>query len=384
MTLRAPFAPARAASEERAGAILTVDLKALVENWRILKARARAGCDVGAVVKADAYGLGLEPVARALAGAGCATFYVAHLDGAIALRQILGPGPRIASLNGPNKGTERDYAAFRIIPVLSTPEHVKTWRGFAEREDVLLESVVQVDTGMKRLGLTEGEFASLMDDAAGFAGLHPQMLMSHLACADEPAEPMNRAQLSTFVALLARFRTRFPDARGSLANSAGLLLGPDFHFDYARPGIALYGSNPTSGVPNPMLPVAYLKARIVQVARVDTPGTVGYGAAAKVAEGTKLATVSMGYADGYLRSLSGRGDGMLDGLKVPVVGRISMDLITFDVSNVSDSAARPGNFIDILNATLTVDDVAKRAGTIGYEILTSLGQRFHRRYLPAT
>lgn len=383
MNLRAPFAPARAASEDRAGAILTVDLKALVENWRILKARARPGCDVGAVVKADAYGLGLEPVARALAAAGCATFYVAHLDGAITLRQILGPGPRIASLNGPNKGTERDYAAFRIMPVLSTPEHVAGWRTYANKEDVLLESIVQIDSGMKRLGLTEREFAGLMDDSDGFVGLHPQMLLSHLACADDTAHPMNRAQLNAFIAALARFRTRFPETRGSIANSAGILLGPDWHFDYARPGIALYGSNPTNRAPNPMLPVAYLKARIIQVARVDTPGTVGYGAAAKVAEGTKLATVSMGYADGYLRSLSDRGHGILDGLKVPVVGRISMDLITFDVSNVSDSAARPGNFIDILNATLTVDELAAKAGTIGYEILTDLGQRFHRRYLPA-
>jgi alanine racemase len=383
MTLRPPFASARVVSEDRAGAVLTVDLKALVENWRILKKRARPGCDVGAVVKANAYGLGLEPVARALAGAGCATFYVAHLDGAIALRQIVGPNPRIACLNGPNRGAERDHAAYRIMPVLSTPEHVAAWRGYATKEDVLLESIVQVDTGMNRLGLSDTEFSSLINDPDGFFGLHPQMLLSHLACADEPGHDMNRRQLATFRDRLAQFRARFPDTRGSLANSAGMLLGEPWQFDYARPGIALYGGNPMIAGANSLLPVAYLRARIIQVRRVDTPGSVGYGAAARVAEGAKLATVSMGYADGFLRSLGQKGYGVLDGLKVPVVGRVSMDLITFDVSNVPESAARPGGFIEILGAGQTVDQLAAAAGTSSYEILTSLGDRFHRRYLPA-
>ncbi|MCB2107741.1 MAG: alanine racemase [Rhodobacteraceae bacterium] len=386
ITPAAPAAiPWRSAPEDRAGAVLTVDLKALVENWRILRARAKPGCDVGAVVKADGYGLGAEQVGRALAGAGCQTFYVAHLDGAAALRRAVGPGPRIACLNGPNRGTERDFVAHRIMPVLSTPEHVKAWCAFALTEEVLLESIVQIDTGMNRLGLSPNEFAALMDDADGFLGLHPQMLMSHLACADTPDHPMNREQLTRFIPALSRFRARFPDAKGSLANSGGMLLGHEWQFDYGRPGIALYGSHPQPGHSrNPMLPVAYLKARIIQVRRVDTPGHVGYGAAAKVGEGAKLATVSMGYADGFLRTLSNVGTGYLDGIPVPVTGRVSMDLITFDVSNVPDSAAQPGGFIDILGANLTVDDVAAKAGTIGYEILTALGRRFHRRYLPAS
>jgi alanine racemase len=369
--------------EDRAGAVLTVDLAALTENWRILKKRARPGCDMGAVVKADAYGLGLEPVARALLQAGCQTFYVAHLDGAVSLRQIVGPGPRIACLNGPNKQTERDHAALRIMPVLSTPEHVKAWRNFALKEEILQESIVQVDTGMNRLGLSEREFTELMNDPDGFLGLHPQMLMSHLACADEPAHPMNKAQLERFRTMLGAFRTRFPDAKASLANSSGVFLGHDWHFDYARPGAALYGVNPTPHQPNPMLPVVNLKARIIQVRRVDTPGHVGYGAAAPAREGAKLATVSMGYADGYLRSLGSSGYGLLDGQKVSVLGRVSMDLTTFDVSNVAESAAQPGGFIDLISHAVTVDDVARQAGTIGYEILTSLGNRFHRRYLPA-
>ena len=377
--------PGRSVSrpEDRAGAILTVDLAALVENWRILKKRAQPGCDMGAVVKADAYGLGLGQVATALKLAGCNTFYVAHLDGAISLRQIIGPDPRIACLNGPNKGTERDHIAFRIMPVLSTPEHIKAWCAFALKEEVLHESIVQVDTGMNRLGLSEREFNGLIAEPDGFLGLHPQMLMSHLACADEAQHPMNRAQLVLFRTMLGAFRTRFPDAKASLANSGGVVLGHDWHFDYARPGVALYGVNPMHSGGQPMLPVVNLKARIIQVRRVDTPGRVGYGADASVREGAKIATVSMGYADGYLRALGSSGVGVLDGIKVPVLGRVSMDLTTYDVSNVPDSATLPGGFIDIISHVVTVNDMAKAAGTIGYEILTSLGNRFHRRYLPA-
>jgi alanine racemase len=237
---------------------------------------------------------------------------------------------------------------------------------------------------MNRLGLGEREFSELMADPDGFLGLHPQMFMSHLACADEPAHPMNKTQLERFRTMLGAFRTRFPDAKASLANSSGVFLGPDWHFDYARPGAALYGVNPVPHQPNSMLPVVNLKARIIQVRRVDTPGHVGYGAAASAREGAKLATVSMGYADGYLRSLGSSGYGLLDGQKVPVLGRVSMDLTTFDVSNVPESAAQPGGFIDLISHAVTVDDVARQAGTIGYEILTSLGNRFHRRYLPAT
>lgn len=369
--------------EDRAGAILTVDLAALTENWRLLNKRAKPGCDMGAVVKSDAYGLGLDPVATALKAAGCNTFYVAHLDGAIALRHIIGPGPRIACLNGPNKGTERDHVAHRIMPVLSTPEHVKAWCAYALKEEVLQESIVQVDTGMNRLGLSATEFAGLMAEPDGFLGLHPQFLMSHLACADTPAHPLNKRQLERFREMLATFRTRFPDAKGSLANSSGIFLGPDWQCDYVRPGVALYGVNPTPAAPNPMLPVVNLKARIIQVRRVDSHGTVGYGAAASAPEGAKIATVSMGYADGYLRSLGAAGVGVLDGIKVPVLGRVSMDLTTFDVSNVPESAAHPGAFIDVISHVVTVDDVARAGGTIGYEILTSLGTRFHRRYITA-
>jgi alanine racemase len=370
--------------EQRAGAHLTIDLAALVENWRNLKKRAAPGCDMGAVVKADAYGLGMMEVARALKDAGCQTFYVAHLDEAFALRGAIGPHLRIVCMHGPLPRTERDFVQHRIIPVLSTPQQIKAWCAFATSADVLMESFVQVDTGMNRLGLTAREFSALLDDPNGFLGLHPVALMSHLACADTPSHPMNRLQQERFASALSQFRVRFGDAKGSLANSAGVLLGPVWHYDFARPGIALYGSRTTVEGPGwPAVPVVRLSAKVLQVTRVDAAAPVGYGATIQAPDGAKMATASIGYADGLLRSASPGGHGVLDGIRVPILGRISMDLCTFDVSQVPDSSAIPGAEVELVGLTHTIDDLAREAGTVGYEILTSLGTRFHRRYLPA-
>ena len=380
-------APISSRLEDRSGALLTVDLAALVENWRQLKARVGAPCDMGAVVKADAYGLGLEPVAKALKAAGCATYYVAHLDEGMALRAIFGPGgsatPRIVVMHGPNPGTERDFAAHGLIPVLSTPGQIKAWRSFAVANDVLMDSLVQVDTGMNRLGLTAAEFAAHMTDPDGFVGLTPLALMSHLACAETPEHALNRQQQERFASALSTFRLKFADAKGSLVNSSGVFLGKAFHYDFARPGAALYGVNPTPGAPNPMIPVVRLQAKILQVRRVDAASPVGYGATFHAPDGSKLATISMGYADGLLRSWGSSGHAFMDDLRVPVAGRISMDLTTLDVSNVPDSALVPGAMVEIIGSRQTVDGLAKESGTIGYEILTALGQRYHRRYLPA-
>jgi alanine racemase len=382
----APSVPSRPEDrpQDRAGAVLTVDLAALAENWRILKRRVSPSCDMGAVVKADAYGLGLEPVARTLKAAGCATFYVAHLDEGMALRSILGHVPtRIIVMHGANPGTEREFAAHHLIPVLNTPGQVKAWRGFAGASDVLMETVVQVDTGMNRLGLSAAEFAALMADPDGFAGLTPLALMSHLACAETPQHPLNLQQRERFASMLATFRLKFGDAKGSLTNSSGIFLGQAFHADFARPGAALYGVNPTPDAPNPMIPVVRLQAKILQVRRVDAASPVGYGATFQAPDGAKLATVSMGYADGLLRSWGSSGHAFVEDLRVAVAGRVSMDLTTFDVSNVPDSALGPGAAVDIIGTRQTVDDLARESGTIGYEILTALGRRYHRRYLPA-
>jgi len=370
-------------SPERAGAVLTIDLAALCNNWRTVNKKLRHGCDCGAVVKANAYGLGAEPVAQALVGAGCETFYVAHLDEGIALRQHLGLSPRVIVMHGVRPGLEKELFADSLIPVLSTPEQIHSWRTFAQDADVLQETIVQVDTGMNRLGLSHQEFADHMSDPHGFQGLKPLALMSHLACAAKPSHPLNQTQLERFGRALSAFRKRFPDAKGTLTNSSGIFLGDAWHYDMARPGAALYGIAPQTEGPNPMLPVVRLLAPILQVRRVDSSETVGYGATFRATDGAKLATVSIGYADGFHRSLSNAGTARLDDIPVPVVGVVSMDLLTFDISNVPESNAVPGAMIEILSGSHTVDDLAKESGTIGYEILTSLGQRYARRYLPS-
>lgn len=369
--------------EDRAGAFLTVDLAAIVANWRALKRKVAPTCNMGAVVKADAYGLGLEPVARALLAEGCDTFYVAHLDEGLALRQILGANPRIIVMHGPNRDTERDFAAFRLVPVLSTPGQIAAWRGFAAANDVLMESLVQVDTGMNRLGLKAHEFETLMQDREGFVGLHPLALMSHLSCAEIPEHALNSLQQARFASALGAFRTKFPDAKGCLANSSGVFLGPGFHYELARPGVALYGVNPTPEAANPMVSVVRLMGKILQVHRVDQAAPVGYGATYHARDGAKLATVSIGYADGLLRALSNRGYGYIDDIRVPIAGNISMDMTVFDVSDVPESSLGPDATIELMGSRQTADDLARDAGTIAYEILTSLGQRYHRRYLNA-
>ena len=296
---------------------------------------------------------------------------------------MVGTAARVIVMHGPNPGTERDFAVHGLIPVLNSPKQIAAWRTFAQANDVLMESIVQVDTGMNRLGLTAHEFAEQMGNPDGFVGVYPLALMSHLACADVPEHPMNGQQRERFASMLATFRGKFADAKGTLVNSSGTFLPAPFHFDFARPGAALYGVNPNLARPNPMIPVVRLQAKILQVHRVDAASPVGYGATYRVPDGAKLATISVGYADGLLRSWGNMGHAFVDDIRVPAAGRVSMDLATFDVSHVPDSALGPGAVVDIIGHRQTVDALAKEAGTIGYEVLTALGSRIHRRYLPA-
>jgi alanine racemase len=363
----------------RAGAFLTIDLKAVQANYRRLN-QELGGVACAAVVKANAYGLGLERVAPALAAAGAGSFFVALPDEGIALRQILAesaPEAEIFLLNGPMRGAEADYLANGLIPVLNSLDDLDRWRALASVQGRPLAAVLHVDTGMSRLGLTEHELDVLAADHGRLEGLELRCVMSHLACAEEASNPMNARQLKAFRAALARL----PRSAASLANSSGIFLGPDYHFDLGRPGAALYGINPTPSRPNPMSQVVRLQGKILQLRVIDAPQCVGYGATHRVSGPTRLATVAVGYADGYLRSLSNRGCGHISGVQVPVVGRVSMDLVTFDLSSVPAEVARPGATIDLLDPDLGVDELGVRAGTIGYEILTALGRRYHRSYL---
>lgn len=363
----------------RAAGVLTVDLSALAENYRRLKA-AFLEKDVAAVVKADGYGLGAERVAPVLVEAGARSLFVAQLDEALALRPLLDrchPAIALYVLNGLTPGCEADYADNNILPVLNSLGEIDAWTAFCRRRGQVLPAAIHLDSGMCRLGLPPDEVEVLRGAPDRLGGLVPSCILSHLACADEPGHPKNAEQLADLKAAL----TVLPRAPVSFCNSSGIFLGRDYHFDLGRPGVALYGVNPTPAAPNPMQPVVQLRAKILQVRQIDAPQTVGYGATHRATGPARIATVAAGYADGYLRSITNRGHAWVAGHRVPVVGRVSMDLLALDVTGVAPDAVRPGLWAELLNAEQDVDALAREAGTIGYEILTSLGARYHRVFL---
>lgn len=359
-----------------AGAELVIDLDALVANWRQIAELVRPAACAG-VVKADGYGLGAVAVARALAGAGCETFFVAHPQEGIVLREAL-PAAVIYVLHGALPGAEDALATHRLVPALSSLPQIAAWQALTEHRGPLA-AVLHVDTGMNRLGLGADDVDALTAEPERLAGIDVRLVMSHLACAEETDHPLNRQQRERFEAA----RRRLPAAPASLANSSGVFLGPAYHYDLVRPGIALYGGNPLLNRPNPIRQVVRLQGRILQVRRVDSSMTVGYGATHRVARPGRIATVSVGYADGYLRALSNKGVGVIGDQRVPVVGRVSMDLITLDVTAVAADRVAPGTLVELIGPAMPLEEVAGRAGTNEYEILTRLGGRFHRRYVGA-
>jgi len=364
-----------------AGGALRIDLGALAANWRLL-ADTAAPAECAAVVKANAYGIGVAQAAPALAAAGCTTFFVATLDEAIELRGILGSEATIMMFNGVLPGTAKDTHAHGIIPVLNDLGQLQEWHDLAAGAETPLAAALHTDTGMNRLGLTPGEVAELSNAPERMAGLDLKLVMSHLACGEDRDNPMNNAQLLEFL----RQKAALLPVPASLAASSGIFLGAGFQFEIVRPGIALYGGNPTPRAPNPMAEVVQIKGKIVQVRDVDSPQTVGYGAAFPVTKPSIIATVAVGYADGILRALGDKQDGTawgsVGGVSVPVVGRVSMDLLTVDVTAAPTQSVHPGAWIDLVGGNaMTVDDAARAAGTIPYEILTSLGGRYDRQYV---
>lgn len=356
--------------------ILTVDLDALARNYRALRERL-AGVAAGAVVKADAYGLGAEQVAPVLYDTGCRDFFVAHLGEALALRPALDDDARLYVLNGLLPGAENLCADAGIVPVLNAPEQVANWAATARARGRELPAVLQFDTGMSRLGLSGGEAQALAADPARLAGVRVVYLMSHLACADEPDNPQNADQL----AAMRRFAALFPGVPPCFANSGGIFLGADYHGALARPGIALYGGAPAAGDVNPMEPVVRLDVRVIQTRTVPAGARVGYGGAHVTAGETRLATIAAGYADGLSRHLGGRGAVYVDGVRLPITGRVSMDSITVDISALPPGTLTTGSLVEVIGPHQTLEDVAEAAGTIAYEILTALGWRYHRDYV---
>jgi len=356
-----------------AQAVLTIDLDALAGNYRRLR-REAPGSEVAGVVKADGYGLGALEVAGALEQAGCRRFFVAHLEEGRALGARL-PDATIFVLNGlPGDGEEALRA--RLIPVLNHPGELARYAALARRLGQRLPAALQIDTGMCRLGFAPAELELL--DRSQLEPLELVLVMSHLAVAEEPDNPLNQLQRERFEAL----RRLLPPAPASLANSSGIFLGQACHFDLCRPGVALYGVNPTPGRANPMAPVVTLEAPVLQVHEVRAPGSVGYGATWRTAAGARIATVPVGYADGYLRAASGAASARIGGWSVPLAGRVSMDLLSLDVSALPPEAVRPGIMVTLIGGPDGVDELAATAGTIGYEVLTRLGSRFARRYIP--
>jgi alanine racemase len=346
---------------------LTIDLVAIVENYRRLIAEVKPA-EVSAVVKADGYGLGAKQVALALAAAGCKTFFVAHVEEGAALRPTI-PNETIFVLHGYDAAHRALFAEHKLAPVISSKPQLVDWLKSGLRNDHALH----LDTGMSRLGLSETDLA-LVEGAAA-----PSLVMSHLASADDPEHAKNEEQLTRFRALTKRFsNTRF-----SLAASGGCFLGAPFAFDLVRPGIALYGGNPGKSSENPMRGTVRLTAPLLQVRSIDRGDTVGYGATYSASGPRRLGIAAIGYADGLMRSLSNRGHGVIAGVKCPIVGRVSMDLVTLDVTQVPERETAPGTAVEFIGPDQTVDELARAAGTLPYEIYTRLGPRIERHYTGA-
>jgi alanine racemase len=352
---------------------LTIDLDAVALNWRSLA--AKHGGATAAVVKADAYGLGAAAVAPRLLAEGARHFFVAQVAEGVSLRPLLA-GVMIGILNGFSARDAGAYLEHDLTPVLGSLPELQAWQGVAAGRGETLPALVHVDTGMNRLGLDATELDTLAADPARLAGLDVLFIMTHLANAEMAEDPSNRQQLQKFIEACARL----PAAPRSLANSSGIFLGADFRSDLARPGAALYGINPTPGRPNPMRPTCRLTAQVLQIRDIAAGDKVGYNGVWTAQRPSRIATVALGYADGYHRSATNRAQAGFDGARIPLIGRVSMDLTTFDATDHISLCA--GDQLELIGPAVPPDEVATWAGTNGYEVLTSLGHRATRTYGP--
>jgi alanine racemase len=359
------------------GGRLTIDLSALAANYRYLSDQV-APAEAAVTIKADAYGLGMAECAPVFWAAGARLFFVALASEGVALRAML-PKADIYVLHGATAANAAILRDQNIIPVLGSPEMISLWRDVGNGAPCALH----VDTGMNRLGLTLDETRALAAD--GLHGLNAVLLMTHFACADEPGNPKNTSQIESFKAAKALF----PQLKTSLQNSAGAFLGSRAHSDVARLGIALYGGEAVNNLANPIQPVVTAEAQVMMVRHAKAGETVSYGATQTLIRDTRIAVCSVGYADGYHRAISGTGvalrqtgqragHGFIAGHKVPILGRITMDQTMFDVTDVAEGLIKVGDYIELFGPNIPLDDAARAAGTIGYELLTSLGRRYHR------
>jgi alanine racemase len=376
-TLQPTSAPALPASAVTGG-VLTIDLAAVEANWKRLAAMTLP-VECAAVVKGEGYGCGLEPVTTRLYKAGCRTFFIADIAEGRRVRAIAAD-TTIYVLDGVMPSTGPALAESNLRPVINSPTELAEWDAFVATTGWQGGAALHIDTGMNRLGLTVDEGVAIAARAKsathGFA-----LLMSHFACADSPDHPMNDKQ----VRLFRELRILYRGIPSSLANSSGIFLGGTIYCDLVRPGVALYGANPTPGRPNPMQPVVSLKGRIIQVRNIPRGDTIGYGATFQAARDSRIATVAIGYGDGFMRSASASknkaaGQVAIAGRLCPIVGRVSMDVLMADVTDLAEGTARRGGLATLIGDDLDIDAVGAAMGTVAYEVLTSLGKRYHRIY----
>lgn len=351
-----------------------IDLDAVAANYRMLAAK-NSPAETGAAVKADAYGLGMDTIAPLLWVEGCRVFFVASFGEGVALRSVL-PEAEIYALNGLVSQNAREFVEARIKPVLNDPGQLALWSDYC-RENGPQGCILHLDTGINRLGLAETETLALAEDQTPLKPVALDYVMSHLACGDTPDHPMNAAQLKDF----NRLRHLLPSAPASIANTAGILMGPEYDLHLGRPGIGIYGGNPFTDRPNPMAQAIELKARILQVREIGAGATVGYGATWRSPGTRRIATVEAGYADGYFRNFDNCGFGFVGDIRVPVCGRVSMDLVTLDVTEAPEAETRPGNAITLLGGPIDLDELTAAAGVGIYQLLSLLGARYERRYV---
>lgn len=339
---------------------ITIDRPALKNNFKHLRRMVGKSCEVASVVKADAYGLGVESVVSSLAEEGCSFFYVAHLDEAFEVRKWT-KSP-IAILSGPSSGSKNDFVANNFLPVLNSPEDVRAWgQG---------PSIWHIDTGMNRLGLKENDFLSVLSSTPH----RPQILMTHFVASDEINNPLTVEQVRKFDSVAMRL----PNTAQSICNSSGIFRSSAWHLQQVRPGMALYGLNPTPETSNPMRPVVRWDAKILQVRKAESRETVGYGATRSLKRDSVLATIGIGYADGFLRSGSNRAFVYWKGRPYPVAGRVSMDLVVVDLTDCPSPLPHAGDWLEVIGSNQSADTLATDLGTIGYEVLTSLSRRAER------
>lgn len=356
---------------------LTIDLGALRDNYALIQNRVGPNCQVSAVVKANAFGLGAKKVTEALIEAGCSHFFVASLNEALDLRESF-KDITIYVLSGFYQSRSELYIEHNFIPIIGSFIEMETYTALGKKHGRKLPAFLHFNTRMNRLGLGSVEQEELWNNLDRLNGIDVKGVMSHLACADEPDHEMNVLQLELF----QKISKHFPNAIKALANSSGVFCGTNFHFDMVRTGFALFGGNPNTQQASPTKPVVSLKVPIVRTRIVYEGAVVGYSASYQFEKESQIATVSAGYADGIHRSLSNSGVFYWNSIRCPIRGRVSMDLTTVDLSEIpKDQRPKPGDYLEVLGENQTIDALAADAGTIGYEILTSLGNRYERVYV---